>query len=1033
MSKLKLKNKYSLLSLLLIILSSFLLFAGTVRLVDGRVQRANAQVNVEISKEIAEEYAFGDSFTLPDCTFTRNGDSAKGLASLQFPDGTQTGVKDVTLNQSGKYVLRYIANIDDKVYTKEYDFTVYGRLASYSNSKTSMTYGTCTDFGANSTGLMVQIANGDSLTFDHVFEMSKLSMATKLLEGFIVPTTQGIADFSRMVFTFTDIQDPSVQLVYYGNFHNDSNAYGLTYFTAAGNGQIHCGLEHIGRLHVGSTLGCMVPHSFMAMDTGLYYGAQRPEKTAPDAKTFCISYDGKTNQAWAGGKIISDLDDSNYYDTLWFGFPSGKAKLTISALNYNNATANICFTSILGVDLSAQNFIDEEAPIITVDSEYDVMPNAVVGGSYPIPTATALDQVNGVCDVKVSVWYNYGAETQKMVDVKENAFAVKNVGVYAIVYESSDYSGNVSREVLWVRANLSQYVSKLSVSIDSSYHTEIEVGVPQQLPAITVTGGSGDIKVVYSITKGKQVCEIVNGTFTLEEAGEWLLTCTVSDYAGNAAIAVCNLKGVLSNTPIVVNQPQFPAAYISEAAYQLPKVYAYIYNASGRTEQLCDVSVTCNGKTQNYKAGEVFQPVVSNSGDKVTLIYSCNGVKLIEKEIPVIIVFEKERIPGATERYRDVVKTERYFYTDDNLTFTNNYELAKISGLKITANQATESAKAAFINPQMANNFSLDFMTVPNASKFSQLNVTLTDSVNSDISIKACLVKDEGQTKLVVGDTVLSLMLDFDDASSAHFNLGFNNNHFVVNSTTSIAVTKTESGAPFNGFTSGKVYFELEMCNAEAQASIFLSKISNINLNNTQDTTGPFLTTAENVETNAFKDSVYTVQKVLACDVLCPNVDARLTVMSPNGTPVTSVNGVVLQNVDATVDYQINLTAYGDYYVSVVAKEANWKYANESYFEYTITVADGEAPTITFEDSFKTSLKVGDMLVIPKYTVSDNYTKEENITVMITVINPEGMPIHLYGNENGIRCQYTGEYKVIIYVYDEMGNLTTFETSVTVK
>ena len=212
-----------------------------------------------------------------------------------------------------------------------------------------------------------------------------------------------------------------------------------------------------------------------------------------------------------------------------------------------------------------------------------------------------------------------------------------------------------------------------------------------------------------------------------------------------------------------------------------------------------------------------------------------------------------------------------------------------------------------------------------------------------------------------------------------------------------------------------------------------MSKICNINLNNTQDTTGPFLATAENVETNAFKDSVYTVQKVLACDVLCPNVDARLTVMSPNGTPVTSVNGVVLQNVDATVDYQINLTAYGDYYVSVVAKEANWKYANESYFEYTVTVTDGEAPTITFEDSFKTSLKVGDMLVIPKYTVSDNYTKEENITVMITVINPEGMPIHLYGNENGVRCQYTGEYKVIIYVYDEMGNLTTFETSVTVK
>ncbi len=1034
MNKSKLKNRFSLIFMLLIIMSSCLLFAGTLPLVDGQIEHANAQISVNVSNEIASEYAFGDKFIIPDCTFTRDGESVKGVASLQFPDGTETNKREATLNQSGKYVLRYIASISDKVYTKEYEFTVYGKLASYSNSKTSMEYGLCTDFGANSTGLMVKIANGDSLTFDHVFEMGELTMATKLLEGFVVPSVQGSVDFARMVFTFTDVEDPSVQLVYFGNFYDDSNAHGLTYFTAAGNGQIHCGLEHVGRLHVGTSLGCMVPHSFMAVDTGLYWGAQKAEPTNPDAKTFCISYDGKTNQAWAGGKIISDLDDSNYYDTLWFGFPSGKAKLTISALNYNSATANICFTSILGVDLSAKNYIDEEAPVITVENKYDVMPDATVGGTYPIPAASAIDQVNGACDVKVSVWYNYGSDNQKMVDIQNNQFSVKNVGVYAIVYEAADYSGNVGRKVLWVRARLSQYVSKLSVALDSSYDTEIEVGSIQTLPEAIVTGGSGEIEITYSITKGKKVCEIVDGTFCLDEEGEWTLTCTAVDYAGNAAIAVCTLNGVVSNKPIIVDMPKLPSAYISRSSYTLPVLYAYDYSSGERVEKLCDVTVEYNGTKNTYKAGETFTPNVTNHNDTIHIVYSCDNVTLFEKEIPVMIVITQEKIPGSTDRYRDVVNVDRYFYSEDNVSFTNNYALSDINGLKISANEAAESVKASFINAQMANTFSLEFLTVPNYSKFSQVNITLTDSVDSNISVKASLIKDEGQTLMVVGDTQLSLTLDFDGANAARYNVGFSNNKFIVNSTTSIAIAKTESGAPFNGFASGMVYFDIEICDAEADASIFLSKICNVNVNNTQDNTGPFISTMENVENNAFKDSIYTVQKVIACDILCPNSSAYVTVIGPNGMPVTSLDGVVLQNVDATVDYQIKLSEYGEYYISVVAKEADsWKYTNQSYFNYVLTVIDGEAPTITFSESFKTNLKVGETLVIPEYTVSDNFTKAEDITVLKMVINPKGMPVYLYGDTNGIRCEYAGTYQVFIYVYDQMGNLTTFETSITVE
>lgn len=1031
MINLKTQKRKILSAVLCAAVGGVLAVAGATGIIKAKIT-PSAEVTVNIVEELSDTYAFGDVFVLPQCTFTKDGDSAEGVASLQYPDGTQTGEIVNTLNQSGNYVLKYIANLDGNVYTKEYPFTVYGRLASYESAKTSMEYGLNTHLGANSEGLTVRIANGDALAFDHVFDMTKVTTSTKLLEGFVVPNTQGTVDFSRMVFTFTDVEDPSVQLVYYGNFHNDSNAYGLTYFTAAGNGQIQCGLEHVGRLHVGSTLGCMVPHSFMAMDTGLYWGAQAPAPAAPDAKKFCIGYDYKTNQAWASGKIISDLDDSNYYNSLWFGFPSGKAKLTISALNYNDATANMCFTSILGVDLSAANFIDEEAPMITVDNEYAEMPKAMVGGNYPVPTATAYDYVNGECKVNVSVWHNYGLDGQKMVDVQNGKFKVSEVGSYAIVYEATDFAGNLARTVLWTRAYLSQYIPKLTVTIGETA-AEYEVGVMQTLPEIMVGGGSGNVDVSYTLTMGKEKCEIVDGKFRLEKAGEWTLTCTAIDYVGNVTANVCTLNAVTSGKPVLQDEPQFPAAYVSGGTYELPVLYAYDYSSGKKEQKLCDVSVTLAGQTANFKAGQAFTPTVDTDKDSVHIRYVCDGETVCEREIPVHVVFTKERIPGSTERYRDVVNVEKYFYTTDDLSFVNGYDLSGIKGLMISANSEIELASATFINAQAADNFSLALLTMPQQSKFAGMNIILTDSLNGDISLTAALRKDEGQTQMTVGETVLSLAVDFDGATATPYTLGFNGKAFVVNGMT-VAVNKTDNGEAFNGFPSGKVFFKVELCEAEKGGSVFIQKICEINANNKQDTTGPFLTTKEEVITSAVKDSVYTVQAIFANDVLCPNVQTALTVITPSGEIAVSVDGVALQGVDATKEYQISLSEYGDYLVSVTAKEGKgWKYSNESYFEYTLTVMDGEKPTLEFKGKFDKSLKVGGTLSIPKYTVSDNFTKAEDITVVKMIINPKGMPIYLYGDVNSIKCEYAGEYKIYFYVYDEMGNLTTFETSVWVK
>ena len=113
------KSKFSF-ALILLASATLLVFGGVLGL-SGR--NASAEVNVEVADEIESKYAFGDEFSLPSCTFEKGGKSVEGVGSLQYPDGTLSKEKFVTLNQSGEYTLQYIASIDNQVYTKEYDFT----------------------------------------------------------------------------------------------------------------------------------------------------------------------------------------------------------------------------------------------------------------------------------------------------------------------------------------------------------------------------------------------------------------------------------------------------------------------------------------------------------------------------------------------------------------------------------------------------------------------------------------------------------------------------------------------------------------------------------------------------------------------------------------------------------------------------------------------------------------------------------------------------------------------------------------------
>ena len=163
-------------------------------------------------------------------------------------------------------------------------------------------------------------------------------------------------------------------------------------------------------------------------------------------------------------------------------------------------------------------------------------------------------------------------------------------------------------------------------------------------------------------------------------------------------------------------------------------------------------------------------------------------------------------------------------------------------------------------------------------------------------------------------------------------------------------------------------------------------------------------------------------------DVIDPNPSLTFSVRDPDGNFLVSTDGVRLENVVPTGNERVVLDKYGMYTVEYSAKDAGGRSRS---FSYVIWVDDAEAPVITLQEKMAETCEVGDAVVIPKVTVSDNITSAENIVVSVSVQLPTGRVITIPKDSNSFRADYVGEYVVRIVAYDEMGNLSSVVMKVT--
>ena len=940
--------------------------------------------------KLQEEYEFGTILNVPEVTLTFKGDSAKASAVVQFPNGSTTTESQVTLDIAGQYTIIYTAVISDEYFVKEDHFYVYKDLASVNSDNSSISYGKYS-WNENVEGLMVRLAEGDTLTLNQPIDVESLEKSDLLIQAMATPSAEGQVEFNKLCFQLTDVNNPEITL-YFAACGYPYQRQKYTYVVAGGNGQTARGYELAsGKVHNEGMWGCPDRHSFFV---------------AQDNFPINLYIDNETKEVFHGKYFIIDLDNPKYYSTMWNGFPSGKAYLTIWADEYYGETANFCLMAAGDVDLTADKAVDSEPPVITIDNRYEQMPDAVKGGVYQyVPSASALDVFSGECEVTTSVWYNYNSNNPILVNCEEGKFETHRLGYYAIVYESVDEAGNLAKEILWVKAV--NDITLPDISLKDTAISNYIVGECFKPQEYAVTCHTGEADVTAYLKSGAEIVPL-NASHRFETVGKNTVIYRATDCAGQIAELQFDINVIMGDTPILVDEIHWDRYMVEDVEYTFPTVYFNDYRSGKVERKIASGKITDASGVKVLQPGDTYSVKVNSNLDTITIAFECEGANYC-LEVPVVKAWQEE--DG-----RSKLQIQNYF---DG----SGYSVAKEADY-LTFNATEPNGGWTFAIPQLLEGFQLSLQGVASQNDFESIEVTLQDYTNPKQKLSFELLSNADYLIVRCGEQKTLLGMGTDFAAEGLLNINYKDG--------CLSICGTQINIDnFQGFDSQKGYLSVNFVNAGANAAYRMTLLNGHAVNSANaDRTGPMITIFGEYGGMTAYGSEVLLPKAYAGDTLCPNVTFTMSVIS-NGQAVSDVNGVLLENVDPTREYVIKADKYGSYEVVYTAQEEfSSKPASRSY---VILVVDDEPPALSFHSKYVEEAHVGDILCVPDYDVKDNITVMENIAVIKAVVVPNGTMLYLPASSNSVVASEEGEYEFIVMALDENGNLCSESWTVAVK
>lgn len=943
-----------------------------------------------LPENVDEQYDLGSVFIVPTRSIHVDGQTVQASAVVHLPDGTVTSRDVITLSEVGRYTVVYTATVNGKVYTDEVSFQVVQEFCTLTSGESTAVYEKYPHLQAVS-GLRVSLKYGDKLTLNEPIDMSALEN-NLLIQSFVIPENPGAFDFEKLCFQFTDSQDPSITLYMSVRQYTNNAAIKASYVTAGGNGQEVIGYDDFaGKFWAEGLWGRSINHGFGFMCNDAYNSG------------INLSFDSSTMQVLANDNFVVDLDDVEYQSAPWSGFPSGKAYLTVWAENYRGTTATFFLSKVGNVDLSLKKIQDKTAPQFQVDTPYETMPNAVAGGSYAVPSATAKDDFSGSRDVTVTAWYNLSSADASILNIVDGRFETPWVGDYAIVYEATDKSGNLGREILWIKAV--QSITAPAITLKEEPKTDYVLGEHFQSTAYTTKCHSGDPVVrAYTVIDGKEVSLTADTVF--ETTGTYKVVYEVMDCAGQKSTSEFDITVKTGDKPILVDTVTLPQYMIEGTQYTFPTVYFNDYRGTEMVRKPATGKVVDASGTNTVEAGGKYELLVEKNMDPVKIIFECEGA-VYETEIPVVKLFDT--VDGKTRAC-----LENYF-VGSGFTCTRDAQ-----SLIFTATKA--NGGWTFANKLLATDFYMELKGVARKTGFDALVLTMQDAQNKDSVLEVELINRDGRVYVKVGEKMTGIgEVSFVNENS--ISVAYKDNILYV------AGFKIDTGS-FEGFASNYLNLSIRFRNARNGAYQVLFLNNHATNNSNRDRVEAQIDILGEYGGRHIMGTEITLPAAMAADVLNPNVPFTVTVKQGDNV-VTAIDGTALENADPTKAYTIKLDV-ADRYTVIYNAEDSFSEKTAS-LSYILHVVDATAPEISFAQSLPTEAKLGDTLVIPDFTVTDNTTPTEQIVVLKNVVTPNGMMVTIPADSNAIRTSQVGVYKFTILAMDAEGHMCNKTWTVNVR
>lgn len=963
---------------------------------------------------VQEYYFIGESLQLPKTVQVAvGGQTYEGTyAGTVEPNGYVNAQGELALQKLGEYEAVYSYTLGGKSYTVSEAFNVLNKNWVVGSEKSTVTYGAVSTnelTATGATGLTINLAAGDTFTYQEPINLNSqdltdvITFQSNAIRAKYEMVHYGTGEMVAEVIevTMTDCYDPSISVtgIMFMAPEVGSGTYART--RATGQGEYGLYLEcppklnkpdvYIDGLRYGVYAGDY-GQTLSTIVSGTYF---KWSFSATDGKVYLTGGNYKYNNSF----MINQVTNTQISGKAFPGFTTGEVYVSVTALDTYKDSTTIEIEAIgekRGEQLVESGVVDTLAPSLIVHSpSADKGFYVKKGEPFKVFSATAYDP-NLVGEVNAAVYCNYGTAMQSSVLLKDGVFTPTQIGVYTIEYSAKDAYGNKAVKTVNV-LSCEEDVTVLQVD-------ELEgmtAGVRTYLPTPTVTSLNGAVNTSVKVTfeDGTEYQVRDDGSVTPISVGKYTVTYAYSDCLKDYEYSYeieCERNEGYTFLDEVVSEPY----YIKDVAYTLPKLNAYQYTGKEPTPAACDVFVSYNGG--EYTPVENTDAYVISQAGTVRFKYAVEGVS-----------YETEAVEIVDVDYYGDLDIAAYFKGD--FTATKSYEYIDFAFDKGTGEQTL-----GFVRPLAYSIFSLTYTLPQSGMNFGSYSVILTDLADSDNRVwlhfadvgGILYVTINGGDPIVVGgnlaDGVERQIRYSEDSKTFYF-----------------YTPKATYSTLFDiGFESDYCTMQVVLHDVARPSTIRIQRIQNqLICADAFDDYDPqiYLRKGAGYVT---KNTEGVVSAAVVSDVLSPVLaEKTLVTVTVDGKAVTAKDGTLLKDVRADRDYEIVFSEFGRYRVVYTAEDES---SNDATQFYIVEVADMTAPTISLDgvtaDTVQ-QVKVGYKYDVKPYTVSDNYSNAEKITVYVYVYTENGV-LTVY-NQRQFTLMQEGKYVVYLYAVDEAGNYST--------